>query len=57
MFSWAGSKKTTDFLPFLLENSVATAAKKLDIFTLSRIDYKKYLKKEIIKIRSVEVEI
>jgi hypothetical protein len=57
VFSWAGSKKTTDFLPFLLENSVATAAKKLDIFTLSRIDYKKYLKKEIIKIRSVEVEI
>ena len=45
-----GSSKRTDFCPFLLDNSIATAAKKLDIFTVSRIDYKEYLKKKIIKI-------
>jgi hypothetical protein len=46
-----GSSKSTGFLPFLLENSVATAAKKLDIFTVSRVNTKEYLKKKIIKIR------
>jgi hypothetical protein len=43
--------KITDFLPFLLENFVAIAVKNFDIFTVSRIRTKEYLKKIIIEIR------
>jgi hypothetical protein len=51
-----GAKKHS-FWPFLLENSVVTAAKKFDIFTVSRIDTMEHFKKKIVQIRWVENEI
>jgi hypothetical protein len=42
--------KSTDFLPFFLQNSIATAAQKLDTYVVSRIDTKQHLKKVSISI-------
>jgi len=56
-FSLVGSTKKHSFWPFLLENSIAKAAKKLDSFMVNRVHYKEYFKKKIIKIPWVELEL
>jgi hypothetical protein len=44
-----GGARQPSFYPFLLENPITTEAKKLDSFTVSRINYKEYLKKKLSK--------
>ncbi len=44
-FSSLHVAKTTGFLPFLLENSVAMPVKEIDIFMMNRKNIKEYLKK------------